>query len=368
MDLIEIYDLKFSYWRNSQLATAADERNAVPEPRVKPCSVIARAKDGSSYNIYMFGGWSPDGSVGYGDMWVLSIPSFKWFLVNTGLSTTTGTPANYEAMTCYIVGEGSKMLVYGGRTRTTDYQAECDRTSIHVFDMTRLVWEEVYDPRGGEYEVPKEIYDVIGGGPHGGATLLPKGGMANSDIEATFKDIITKTKLNNGTTNTNTTSTSTGSNGSTATPDSTVKKGSKSKVSSEVIAGVVVGAFIGISLVFLGVWGLRKRSRARARRAGLPGSDGISPAEMSAALPPGELHSYGFAPHPQELHAYMPDEMASSRDEGLMRASYYQPVKPESRIRGAEVGRGESVQGQLYYAGSEGTLGSNGIPQAGAVL
>jgi len=314
MDLIEVYDLKFSYWRNSQPATAADERNAVPEPRVKPCSVIARAKDGSSYNIYMFGGWSPDGPVGYGDMWVLSIPSFKWFLVNTGLSTTARTPGKYEAMTCYIVGGGSKMLVYGGRPRTNDYQAECDRTSIHVFDMTRLVWEEVYDPSGGEYEVPKEIYDVIGGGPHGGATLLPKGGMANSDIEATFKDIITKIGA---------TSTKTGPNGPTATPGSTVKKGSKSKVSSRAIAGVVVGAFVGISLVFLGIWGLRKRSRARARRAGLPGSDGISPAETSTTLPPGELHSYGFAPHAQELHAYMPNEMASSSDEGLTRASYY---------------------------------------------
>ena len=205
MDLVEVYDLKNNYWRNSQPATAADERYGIPQGRLNPCSVIARAKDGSSYNIYMFGGYSLDGNTGYGDVWVLSIPSFKWFLVNNGGSDAPGMPPSYEKMTCYVVGGGRRMLVYGGRTRPNENYNKCDPTSIHVFDMTNLLWEEVYDPNGGEYEVPEIIHKVIGGGPSGGATVLPTSGMANLDMEATFKDIIAKTKSTNGTTSTNST-------------------------------------------------------------------------------------------------------------------------------------------------------------------
>jgi len=144
----------------------------------------------------MFGGVGPGSDGPYGDVWVLSIPSFKWFRVS-GLATTPWAPPRYEAMTCHIVGGGSKMLVYGGRN---DVDNQCiDRTGIHVFGMAKLTWEQVYDPNGEEYQVPKEIYDVIGGGPYGGATFLPENGMANSKLEATFRDIIAKNKLTNGT-------------------------------------------------------------------------------------------------------------------------------------------------------------------------
>ena len=287
MTLIEVYDLQLDDWLRPQPATAADEPKGIPEPRVKPCSVIARAKDGSSYNIYMFGGWTPkvDGNDtrGYNDIWVLSIPSFKWFLVNTG-SPASFVPPKYEGMTCYIVGGGSKMLVYGGRTRP-NFEGACDKIAIHVFDMTTLMWEEAYDPIGGEYQVPKQIYDVIGGGPYGGATLFPEKGMANLGMGDQFKGIIVKT--------TNTNSTSRGASGGT-TQDS---KSSKSGASSWIIGGVVLGALIGIPLIILGTMGLLKRMKARARgearaRGGdLPASNG-KPLEMPSTLPPGELPPY----------------------------------------------------------------------------
>ena len=347
MDLIEIYDLKSNNWRNSQLATAADQRNAIPEPRSKPCSVIARAKDGSSYNIYMFGGWNldPNSSVGYSDMWVLSIPSFKWFLVNIGTSTIPGAPPKYAAMTCYIVSGGSKMLIYGGGPDKDIFAGQCDRTSIHVFDMTNLAWEVDYNANGGEYKVPKEIYNVIGGGPYGGATLLPQNGMANSDIEATFKDIISKTNI---TTNINSTRTNT-SEPASGEPDTA--RESSSGVSGGTIAGIVVGALIGISLVTLSILWFGKQSKARAQGRGFPESCGNPPAEIAsiAKLPPGELHPYGYLPRAQELHGYMPHEMASQNDEAYTEVSYDNPAQPELGVGGlAEVGRGESVQHATY--------------------
>ena len=361
MDAIEVYDLESKDWgAKYQLATAADARDAIPKPRVKPCSVITRAKDGSSYNIYMFGGWSPDRSVGYNEVWVLSIPSFRWFLVNGGLSATTAgtsTPPAYEAMTCYVVGGGSKMIVYGGRNGP-EYKRECvDRTAVHVFDMTKLAWEEDYNANGGEYQVPKLIYDVIGGGPDGGATLLPENGMANSYMEATFKEVIAKAR----TTWPNTTSTNTGPrdpSGTNNTPDQGMNGSSKSgaRVSGGGIAGIVAGLFIGSSLIILGILWLRKRSKAIARSPEISEINGTSFAEMSTTFAPQELHPYGFAQNAQELHAYMPNEMDATINEGQ---------QPEFSDEKAVVEivqhythhdhEGEDVQGQSDDAGSGAT-------------
>ena len=233
------------------------------------------------------------------------------------------------------------MLVYGGRNR--ENQQICDRTAIYVLDMTKLICEQVYDPNGEEYQVPKEIYDVIGGSPYGGATLLPENSMANTKLEATFRDIIAKNKLTNGT--------------STSDPDTTsgtrVKEGSRIGVSGGAIAGIVVGVFVGISLI---VWGTR-RFRKQWNGSGLIEVNGATPlAEISTTLPPGELHAHSSA---QELSAYMPNEMASRIDEEHTRVSP-NPSSDAVVKRGVqhctkyEYG-GEGVQEQSDYARSEGT-------------
>jgi len=200
--------------------------------------------------------------------------------------------------------------------------------------MTKLKWEEVYDPNGGEYKVPPKINSVIGGGPYGGATLLPSSGMANPEMEATFKDIIAKIKPTNGTTGTNSTTAST-SPPSGDISDSVAKE--RSILGGE-IAGIVVGAFVGISLIVLGILCLLKRLKARVRGTDPSRPDGHPPAEMPTPLAPQaipisssiittemptplvpqELHPHGLVPHAQELHAYMPNEMASAIDQGNM--------------------------------------------------
>lgn len=183
--------------------------------------------------------------------------------------------------------------------------------------MTTLTWQEVYDPNAREYQVPKVIYDVIGGGPDGGATLLPKNGMANSEMEATFKDIIGKAKA------------------------------TKNGVSGGAIAGIVVGVFVGICLIISGILWFRKRSKT------LPGVNDTSPTEMPTTLAPGELHPYGFASHPQELHAYMPNEMASTIDEGHTGTSDYEAIKPELAVVGTVLG-GEKDKEHCVYEGNGG--------------
>ena len=50
MSTVNVYDIATNSWYNQ--ATNGD----YPDLRVNPCSVVAAAADGSSYNIYMFGG------------------------------------------------------------------------------------------------------------------------------------------------------------------------------------------------------------------------------------------------------------------------------------------------------------------------
>lgn len=208
------------------------------------------------------------------------------------------------------------MLVYGG----WDVEdGKCDRTGIHVFDMTKLMWEGVYDPNGGEYKVPKEIYEVIGGGPYGGATLLPENGMANSDMETKFGYTIKK-------------------------PYSTEPATSKSGVPGGAIAGIVVGAFTGISVIFLGILWLRVRWRAGARSTTLPGSTEFPLTEIATKLAPGELPPHDSAPLAQELLAYIPNEMASRGNEERTGATYQQQDGRGTNITGAGAEKRGRVQ------------------------
>lgn len=50
MNEINVYDISTSSWY-TQATTGS-----TPKYRVNPCAVVAAAADGSSYNVYMFGG------------------------------------------------------------------------------------------------------------------------------------------------------------------------------------------------------------------------------------------------------------------------------------------------------------------------
>ena len=50
MNVVNVYDIATSSWYTQYT------NGEYPDVRVNPCSVVAAAPDGSSYNIYMFGG------------------------------------------------------------------------------------------------------------------------------------------------------------------------------------------------------------------------------------------------------------------------------------------------------------------------
>lgn len=129
MNNIDVYDIATSSWYIQYTS------GQTPNIRVNPCAVIAAAPDGSSYNIYMFGGQSlqPAGNqTQYNDMWILTLPSFTWIPVDM---TGQSVPYGRSGHTCNVWD--GQMVMVGGYVGD---QLSCDAPGIYVFDMSNLQW------------------------------------------------------------------------------------------------------------------------------------------------------------------------------------------------------------------------------------
>lgn len=181
LNIIDIYDIKTSTWYKQ--AT----QGGTPGVRVNPCTVAATAADGSSTQIYMYGGQNliPYGSqTQYDDMWILTIPSFTWIQVSTDGQSVPPARAGHM---CQIWN--SQMVVVGGYV---GQDLSCDSPGIYVFNTSSLQWESSYTAlAGGDnlnrqksqknnanalqgsygYQVPSVVQSVIGGNAIGGATV-----------------------------------------------------------------------------------------------------------------------------------------------------------------------------------------------------
>lgn len=198
MNVIDVYDIANSTWYKQSTS------GKYPILRVNPCAVAASAADGSSTNIYMYGGQNlipADNQTQYGDMWVLTIPSFTWISVDTD---SQSTPPARVGHTCNLYN--GQIIVVGGYTGR---DLACD-SGFYVFNASALTWQNTYtalkggndlnqqvaqqkDPLaiGGSYgyQVPGPVIDVIGGNPSGGATVTAPAQLATAGPLATGKPV-----------------------------------------------------------------------------------------------------------------------------------------------------------------------------------
>lgn len=79
MTQIYVYDIA----TRSLTSQVAQGMNGTPGLRYDGCSVVKMAPDNTSYNIYMQGGTNDNETLN--DIWVLSIPSFTWIDITTGI-------------------------------------------------------------------------------------------------------------------------------------------------------------------------------------------------------------------------------------------------------------------------------------------
>ncbi|KAF8417714.1 hypothetical protein EV426DRAFT_707473 [Tirmania nivea] len=206
MKQVNVYDISTKTWFTQ--ATSA-VNNTYPEDRTEGCIVAGAARDGSSMNIYLYGGKlrKPPGSdppfhgetsledqtrapwllgnllgeAGFeptnanafakvapnyttyspslGEVWVLAIPTFEWIRSGKDEAVTR------VGHTCHVVNE----------------------RYLSQYDMNSMQWTTKM-VSGTGYEVPETVYHVIGGSTLGGATkVTPTGGFVDSRLQQLFK-------------------------------------------------------------------------------------------------------------------------------------------------------------------------------------
>lgn len=216
LNILDIYDIETSTWYKQ--AT----EGPTPDVRVNPCAVAATSADGTSVQIYMYGGQNliPYGSqTQYDDMWILTIPSFTWIQVDTSKQSVPPARAGH---TCNIWN--GQMVVVGGYV---GQDLSCDSPGIYIFNTSSLEWQSTYkalsggdalnrqtsqknDPNALQgsygYQVPAAVISVVGGNAVGSATVtapaqtpmngpLATGGPATYTLTGSGGSVVTQTSV-----------------------------------------------------------------------------------------------------------------------------------------------------------------------------
>ncbi|KAK8174173.1 hypothetical protein IWX90DRAFT_428951 [Phyllosticta citrichinensis] len=223
MNNLTVYDTATGRWYAQQTTGEA------PGKRDQFCVVGAQGAD--SYEIFLYGGWDASLQIAYDDIYILSLPAFRWFRIS---SETTGTPRSHH--TCHTFA--SQMVVVGGVDFSLGIPGDWKDpdpwdNGLGVFDLNDLEWKTSYNASAAAYETPQVVKDWYN-----------RGGAANvswdSDgVQSLFSSALTD---------------SSGSDNST---------GSTSQRSSNhagAIAGGVVGGVAAVALLAgLAVFMLRRR-------------------------------------------------------------------------------------------------------------
>ncbi|KAH8804936.1 hypothetical protein F5884DRAFT_797760 [Xylogone sp. PMI_703] len=181
MSTVSVFDVANKTWYNQP--TSGD----VPPALTQGCTVVASADDGTSHNIYWYGGF--DGldatSTFNDDVYVLSVPSFIWTKVYSG--NGSHGRASHKCVKPYP----DQMIVVGGYPSLPGVGLTCleDNGIVQIFNLSSATWLNSYDPtKWSNYTVPSAVVKAIGGSPTGGATKTAPSpsGFANRDLTTIF--------------------------------------------------------------------------------------------------------------------------------------------------------------------------------------
>ncbi|OAL37928.1 hypothetical protein AYO20_02761 [Fonsecaea nubica] len=272
------------------------EGGTYPAPRGSFCSVALSAADGSSHNIYIYGGLQASSDDALGDIWILTLPAFHWIPVSTS-SVPRSAPA------CGVVAD-RYLVTYGGMLESikwpipSRYEWPCDQeqSGLRLFDMTHLNWTSTYEAppqvssgTSNLYAIPSQVYGIIGGHASGGATVTtPSAGFGtNTALASIFANAVKVSSTPSSSSSTASGVTRTGSVTASATTSAATTAGSSHSSHSHAgaIAGGVVGGVAGLAIILVaGFWFLRRRRRKR-----------IIPAAPEASKDPGPHETDGIS-------------------------------------------------------------------------
>ncbi|KAF8535116.1 hypothetical protein BDD12DRAFT_894032 [Trichophaea hybrida] len=322
MSTIDVYDMGSQKWY-TQNATGD-----IPENRRRFCGGIATAADGSSANIYLYGGLGFGvNATGFDDVYILSIPSFTWIQIYPA----KGTPRKKDEenphydLSCTVV-KNAQLLIIGGQFPKDPDAKNCDAPDVwgvHNLVMSKLdtgaesVYWAKYNSSRDKYSVPDDIIKAIGGDGKGSAQIKsPKNGFDSQDLEVLFRrtiSITSRTPTRTSPALPDTTSPNNGASGPFSTPAKRAR----------ILAPAIIGGIALLALAFF----LIRRYRTKKAAAG---GDVVTPNGATSDNPPGYKPRDSVAPatalagHP--LSAY-PTGNAPPLLPG--QAWAYQPVPPQ---------------------------------------
>ncbi|RDW72938.1 hypothetical protein BP6252_06845 [Coleophoma cylindrospora] len=189
MSSVSIYDIASQTWYNQSTFGSG------PSGLTQGCTVVASAPDGSSHNIYWYGGF--DGidltSTFSDDVWVLSVPSFTWIKVTSGVSSHGR--AGHRCVKPYP----DQMLIIGGYTTLSGILPTCVTDNIILnYNLSSNQWLDSYSPLvWSNYTVPASIFKQIGGNGNGGASSLSPSTWSNQSLQKIFSTSYDTSKIKN---------------------------------------------------------------------------------------------------------------------------------------------------------------------------
>ncbi|KEF63669.1 uncharacterized protein A1O9_01647 [Exophiala aquamarina CBS 119918] len=243
MSVITMYDIASGTWYSQK--TTGD----IPPPRSEFCIVGAASSDGSSFEMFVYGGSTNStydlahpGEDGYLSVYALSFPGFQWF------KTTSKTTKRRACHTCSVVGK-RQFISIGGRQPSSRqaFGQEPDPwvSGIGIFDMTEFAWADTYTADAAAYESPEVVKDYY-------AASYKEPEWSDNSLAAAFAFTPPPSSTTTGGS-----SSPTGSN-SAPTSGSTESESKRSNTGP--IAGGVVGGVAGLAVIVgLGYWLGRRR-------------------------------------------------------------------------------------------------------------
>lgn len=188
MRVIDIYDVASEEWYQQPTQGG-------PGTKARGCAVVAPASDFSSFNIYYYGGFDgihPKREFS-DEVWVLSLPSFTWTLINKG------RPIHARSGHKCFMPYPDQMMVFGGYTPMNGTSLTClDQGPIVLFNLTSGQWMESYSPsQYADYGVHDSIAKIVGGDASGGATVTSplSSGWSTSALKDIFATPYDKKKI-----------------------------------------------------------------------------------------------------------------------------------------------------------------------------
>ncbi|TVY88458.1 Kelch repeat-containing protein [Lachnellula willkommii] len=246
---VSVYDIAKQSWYEQ-------DTTGSPGQLTQGCAVLASSQDGTSHNIYWYGGFDGINLSGNfsDDVWILSVPSFMWMKVYSGVSSHGR--AGHRCIKPYP----DQMFVIGGYASYTGATPTCVAGNvIQIFNLSSSDWITSYNPKiWSNYTVPSMIAAMIGGTGTGSATQTAPSpsGFANSSLTAVFASPYNASKIVQW--YPYTPSTTPDNNRTTILPSAVAKSGGTPSYLAPVL-GVVLGLFFVTLLVLAFLLWRRRR-------------------------------------------------------------------------------------------------------------